>query len=91
MYCTDGAKRLDVFLSRAKRTLQCEAVITHEVRITSACGTHSSKNNKSSPVGLLLLLRKGYKKDIFGVLLTGFEPLLLLIILFLREFRPCEL
>ena len=32
-----------------------------------------NKNEKSSPFGLLSFLCKGYKKDIFAKVLTGFE------------------
>ena len=43
--------------TRPKGTSQGEAVITHEVRITfRASGTHRSKNEKSSPNGLLSFL-----------------------------------
>ena len=61
------AGRSDVMcsFSRAKRTSLGEADITHEVHITfRASGTHRSKNEKSSPFGLLSFL----------VAEVGFEP-----------------
>ena len=52
--------------SRAKRTPQGEAVITHEVRITfRASGTHRSKNEKSTSFEVLFS---------FLVAEMGFEP-----------------
>ena len=58
---------------RAKRTSQGEAVITHEVRITFRLRNTSLQKRKQSS-GLLSFLCKGYEKDIFGGVLTGFEP-----------------
>ena len=49
------------------------------------------KNKEQTARACSLLLWKGYKKDIFAVLLTGFELSRSSIILFLCEFRPDEL
>ena len=82
-------------VTRPKKTmsLMSESVNAYRLRYIASFGAYAPPNSKLyfRAVGEPIFMCKGYKKDIFGRALTGFELSRSSIILFLCEFRPDEL